>query len=50
METLQSKQAREIAALAAQIKHLEKEVKQLEKQKYDAYKRIGELTSDRTAS
>ena len=53
METLQSKQAREIASLAIQVKQLKNEIRELEKQKYEAYKRIGELTSQkprRTAS
>ena len=53
METLQSKQAREIASLALEVKQLKNEIRQLEEQKYEAYKRIGELTSRkprRTAS
>ena len=50
METIQSKQAREIASLASQVKSLKNEIKELERQKYEAYKRIGELTSGRTAS
>ena len=53
METLESKQAREIASLAAEVKSLKNEIRSLEEQKYEAYKRIGELTSQkprRTAS
>ena len=53
METLQSKQAREIASLALEVKQLKNELRQLEELKYEAYKRIGQLTSQkprRTAS
>ena len=48
METLQSQQAREIASLAAEVKSLKNEIRSLEKQKYEAYKRIGELTSQKS--
>ena len=53
MESLQSQQAREIASLAQEVKQLKREIQELEKAKYEAYKRIGELTSQkprRTAS
>jgi len=44
------KQKEEIAELAQTVIQLKREIANLEKQKYEAYKRIGELTGNRTAS
>ena len=44
------KQKKEITELTQIVSQLKKEIAGLEKQKYEAYKRIGELTGNRTAS
>ena len=50
MKTILDQQAKEIASLAREVKTLKNEIKELEKAKYTAYKRIAELTSCRTSS
>ena len=50
IESENERQRKEIIALTGTISRLKEEIKMLEEQKYAAYKRIGELTSDRTAS
>ena len=48
--SVQERQRKEIKALTETVSHLKKEIANLETQKYEAYKRIGELTGNRTAS
>jgi len=42
------RQRKEIIALTSTVSRLKEEIKSLEEQKYAAYKRIGELTSEKS--
>ena len=48
IESENERQRKEIIALTSTISRLKEEIKMLEEQKYAAYKRIGELTSEKS--
>ena len=48
MDSENERQRKEIIALTTTITNLKNEIKNLEEQKYAAYKRIGELTSQKS--